>query len=249
VLQKSRPPLEDATDALPLVRSVEIQRRLEKNADNYNRWIYEQIGPHLGRRILDVGCSIGNITQFYLDRDLVIGMDVVAEGLDLARARFRAKPFEAYHLDIASPDVLRFRSRSLDTAVCLNVLEHVEDDVNALRNIRGALLPNSTVCLLTPMNKWLFGPMDAIDQHFRRYIRSELSAKLAAADLSIVHQRYFNMLGIAAWWLQNRVIGGSMAAPSQYGLFDKLVPFLSKVESIIAPPVGLSMVTICKTPA
>lgn len=228
--------------------ALEIQSRLA-NAEQYNRWIYEQIAPHVGRRVLDVGCAIGNITQYYVDRDLVIGLDVVPEELAVARERFAGTKFEAYHLDVSSELLLQFRRRELDTAVCLNVLEHVEDDVHALRNMRDALAPSSRICLLVPVNKWLFGPMDAVDHHFRRYTRRELNAKLAEAQLAVEHQKYFNLLGIAAWFFSNRVLRQSMAAPAQYSVYDRLVPVLRTVERLVPPPTGLSLVTICRTPS
>jgi SAM-dependent methyltransferase len=229
--------------------TLEIQSRLAKHADNYNRWIYAQIAPYLGQRILDVGCAIGNITQFYVDREIVVGVDVVPEELAVARDRFTGKNFETHLLDVGAPALLQFRDRNLDTAVCLNVLEHVEDDVHALRNMSDTLAPGSHMCLLVPVNKWLFGPMDAIDHHYRRYTREEMNAKVAAAGLEVVHQNYFNMLGIAAWFVQNRVIRRSMAAPAQYSLYDSLVPLLSRIEKALPPPSGLSLVTICRTPS
>jgi SAM-dependent methyltransferase len=228
--------------------ALEIQSRLA-NAENYNRWIYDQIAPYVGRRILDVGCAIGNITQYYVDRDLVIGLDVVPEELAVARERFAGKNFEAHHLDVSSELLLQFRDHNLDTAVCLNVLEHVEDDVHALRNMRHTLAPSSRICLLVPVNKWLFGPMDAVDHHFRRYTRRELNAKLKEAQLAVEHQKYFNLLGIAAWFFSNRVLRQSMAAPVQYSVYDSLVPLLRAVERLVPPPTGLSLVTICRTPS
>jgi SAM-dependent methyltransferase len=226
---------------------LEIQSRLA-NADNYNRWIYEQIAPYLGVRILDVGCAIGNITQFYADRELVVGLDVVPEELAVARERFADKNFEAHHLDVSSDLLRQFRDRNLDTAVCLNVLEHVEDDVHALRNMRDTLVPGARICLLVPVNRWLFGPMDEVDHHFRRYTKAELNAKLAEADVVVEHQRYFNLLGIPAWFFSNRVLRQSMAAPAQYAFYDRLVPVLRFLERIVPPPAGLSLVTICRTP-
>lgn len=239
-----------AEASLSVSSSVElqIQSRLA-NATNYNEWIYAQIAPYLGRRILDVGCAIGNITQYYVDRELVVGLDVVPEELAVARERFAHKPFEAHHVDVSSEALLQFRDRELDTAVCLNVLEHVEDDVHALRNMRDTLVPGSRICLLVPVNKWLYGPMDAVDHHYRRYTREELNAKLAAADLVVEHQNYFNILGIAAWFFTNRILGRSMAAPVQYSVYDSIVPVLRAVERALPPPTGLSLVTICRTPA
>lgn len=227
--------------------SLEIQSRLAK-ADNYNRWIYSQIEPYVGNRILDVGCAIGNITQFYVDRELVIGVDVVAEELEIARERFAGKNFEVHELDASSDALLQFKGQRLDTIVCLNVLEHVEDDVHTMRNMRQILVPGGYACLLVPVNKWLYGPMDAVDHHYRRYSRAEMTAKIEEAGLELVAQRNFNMLGIPAWFFTNRLLRRSMAAPAQYSIYDKLVPALRAAEKAFAPPYGLSLVSICRAP-
>jgi len=237
----------DASITAPLPIELQIQSLLA-SAENYNRWIYSQIAPYLGNRILDVGCAIGNITQFYADRELIIGVDVISEELEVARERFAGKNYEAYHLDVSSPSLLQFRDRKLDTAVCLNVLEHVEDDVHAMRNLRDTLAPGARLCVLVPVNKWLYGPMDAIDHHYRRYTKAEMNAKITDAGLILEHQNYFNMLGIAAWFFTNRVMRRSMAAPAQYSIYDRLVPVLSRIERAVSVPAGLSLVSICRTP-
>ena len=115
--------------------------------------------------------------------------------------------------------------------------------------MRGALVPGGRICLLVPVNKWLYGPMDAIDHHYRRYTKGELNAKVAEAGLEVEHQNYFNMLGIAAWFVTNRILRRSLAAPVQYSLYDSLVPALSWIERVVPPPSGLSLVTICRIPA
>jgi hypothetical protein len=114
--------------------------------------------------------------------------------------------------------------------------------------MRDTLVPGGRICLLVPVNKWLFGPMDAVDHHYRRYTREELNAKLAEAGLEIEHQNYFNILGIVAWFFTNRVLRRSMAAPVQYSIYDRLVPVLRGIEQAFPPPAGLSLVTICRTP-
>ncbi len=111
------------------------------------------------------------------------------------------------------------------------------------------LRPEPIFACSCPCNKWLFGPMDAIDHHYRRYTREEMNAKVADAGLTVVHQNYFNMLGIAAWFLQNRILKRSMAAPAQYSVYDSLVPVLRAVENLVSVPAGLSLVTICRTPS
>lgn len=228
---------------------LQIQARLA-DAENYNAWIYQQIAPYIGQRVLDIGCAIGNITQFYLDRERIIGLDVVDESLDMVRTRFADHPnFEAHLVDITTPALQQFKRENLDTVVLLNVLEHIDDDIGALRNIHDVLMPGGRLLLLVPVIKALYGSMDKADHHFRRYSRAELNYKLRAASFEIEHQKYFNALGIAAWYFTNHVLRRSMAAPTQYSIFDRLVPILSRLEAIHPPPVGLSLVTICRKQA
>jgi 2-polyprenyl-3-methyl-5-hydroxy-6-metoxy-1,4-benzoquinol methylase len=244
---ESKANIELHADAAPI--GLQIQARLANNAANYNRWIYEQIAPYIGQRILDIGCAIGNITQFYLDRDRIIGLDVVDESLEVIRARFADYPnFEAHHVDITTPELQRFASENIDTVVMLNVLEHIEDDIGTLRGIWNVLVPGGRLLMLVPVIKALYGPMDKADHHYRRYSRAELNYKLRAANFEIEQQKYFNFLGIAAWFFTNHILRRTMAAPTQYSLFDKLVPILSRLEAIKPPPLGLSLVTICRKP-
>jgi SAM-dependent methyltransferase len=225
--------------------ALEIQARLAE-AKNYNDWIYSQFEPWIGHRILDVGCGIGNVTQLYADRDLVIGLDVIPEELDVIKSRLNGSNFEGHLMDVGSASLAAFRGREIDTVMCLNVLEHVRDDEAALRNIRDLLIPRGHLCLLVPVYGWLFGPMDEIDRHHRRYSRRDLNLKLRDAGFEIVHQRYFNFAGICAWFLTNHVLRQSLARPAHYALYDRLVPFLRAVESVITPPAGLSLVTVCE---
>ena len=67
--------------SLPYANQGAGTRTLEllQVAHNYSQWIYERLRPGIGRRVLEIGCGLGTITQMLLDRDLVIGVDVVDE--------------------------------------------------------------------------------------------------------------------------------------------------------------------------
>src|SRR5262249_7085059 len=141
---------------------VEIQRRLGL-AGRYNRWIYDQIAPYLGRRILDVGCALGNITQLFHDRERVIGLHLAPQVRPLFEQRFRHLPHFSFRLaDFARLDPAALRPERLDTVVCLNVLEHIRDDVGALRTMRALLVPGGRLVLLVPAYRALYGTMDAV---------------------------------------------------------------------------------------
>jgi len=127
----------------------EIQTRLAA-VDNYNRWIASRFLPHAGPRLVDAGCALGNITQFFLDRELVIGIDIAADFVAAVERRFADRSnFRALQADVADPalpDLLA--SERIDSILCANVLEHVEDDAGALAALRSLLVPGGRIVRL-----------------------------------------------------------------------------------------------------
>ena len=113
------------------------------DVEAYNDWVYRQIRPYMGDRVLEVGCGIGNMTGYYADRPLLVCVDLLAESLALAREKIGDRP--NLHLvqgDIcADATVERLAEFQFDTAIMLNVLEHIPDDVTALACIQ-RLLPS-----------------------------------------------------------------------------------------------------------
>src|SRR5687767_11810698 len=179
----------------------EIQQRLSE-VDLYNEWIFEQFEPFIGDRVLDVGCAIGNITKQFMDRERVVGLDVAPEFVDEMRARFGDRPnFRAELIDIADPAVLSLAEERIDTIVCANVLEHVEDDARALAHMHELLVPGGRLLLLVPAFRFLFGTMDRADRHFRRYTKPEVHLRLDAAGFRMERLYYMNLVGTVGWFV------------------------------------------------
>jgi SAM-dependent methyltransferase len=228
--------------------SLEIQRRLGE-VDNYNRWIYEQFAPYVGKRVLDVGSALGNITELFLDREHVVGIDVVAEfAAELDRRFGNQTNFRVELADISDPAVTRFAEERFDTIVCANVLEHVEDDAAALHHMHEILVAGGHACLLVPAFGALFGTLDEVDDHFRRYNRPILGSRLEAAGFQVVNLHYMNVLGIVGWILNGKILRRRLVPRGQYSLYNRLVPLLALVERRLRPPFGLSLVAIARKP-
>lgn len=227
---------------------IEIQERLSL-ANRYNGWIYQNIRPFLGQRILDAGCSVGNTTQFFLDKELVIGLDVSAQAISIIETRFKNHPnFTAVNLDLTSPKVSRLKKEKINTVVCLNTLEHVKEDELALAKIHQILVPQGRLILLVPAFRWLFGTMDQADHHFRRYEKPELNQKLKTAGFKIRKQFFMNFLGIFGWLVNGRILKRRLIPESNYVWYDRLVPILARVEAFFPPPLGLSLITVAQKP-
>src|SRR5947209_2599289 len=83
------------------------------------------------------------------------------------------------------PKESRMAAHGCDTAICFNVLEHVEDDVGALVNMRHILTPGGRLLLIVPALSWIFGTVDRSLGHYRRYTPAVLRARMAAAGFEI----------------------------------------------------------------
>lgn len=226
--------------------SVEIQSRLAR-VDKYNEWIYDNVREFAGKRIVDVGCASGNITQFFLERELVIGLDRLPEFIDIIAKRFQAYPnFKAKLFDITDPDSVSISSEKIDTITCFNVLEHIEDDLLALSNMRRILVGKGTLILLVPAYQSLYGTMDSADSHYRRYSRKGISTILRESGFVVEKQFYMNAFGLIGWIMNGKVVKRNLVSDAHYSLYNKVVPVLSRVERLFPMPFGLSIITIAK---
>jgi len=231
-----------------LDNSLEIQRRLYNYANNYNRWIYKNIKDYIGSRVLEVGCAIGNITQFLLNCELLVSIDIEEFYIDYVKSRFKDHlNFKALQFDIANERTVReLKSHYLDTVICINVLEHVENDTLALINMYNILQPRGKLILLVPAFSFLYGSMDRTDGHYRRYNCCDLLKKLKNSRFIISKSFYFNFLGFFGWYLNGRILNRTFLPIRQLSSFDRIVPLITRFESKFRIPFGQSLVVICE---
>jgi SAM-dependent methyltransferase len=215
-------------------------------AHNYNRWLFERVQDAVGDRVLEIGSGTGTMTEFLLDRELVLGLEVVPEYVDDLRVRFRRHSnvrIEA--IDITSTD-FDFASLRLDSAVSFNVFEHIPDDVAAMRHVYHALCPGGRLGLLVPAHQALYGPFDELIGHQRRYGKRELSEKLRSVGFHVDRVTYSNPVGALGWLVNVRVLRQHQLKAVR--AYDSLVPLMAAAERLVRPPFGLSVVAIAHKP-
>jgi SAM-dependent methyltransferase len=217
------------------------KRTLEtlEGADRYNRWIFERIRYGLGRRVLEIGCGTGTITQFLVDRDLVVGVDVSPEYVRATAERYRTRANVVIRLQDVTESIDELREYRFDSAVSANVFEHIPDDTKAMAAVHELLEPGGIFSLLVPSHPFLMSPFDRSIGHYRRYTMDELRRKLESAGFRVDAIRRSNPIGALGWAVNNcllrrRRLGG-------VGLYDRLVPALSWLDQRFEPPVGLSL--------
>lgn len=219
-----------------------------KKLHRYNQWIFSKFRPFLGRRVLEIGSGTGNITKFLLDRDLIIATDVEPKYLAVLRNTFgKFKKFKIEHLDISAAETERYRSFHIDSVICFNVLEHVEQDEMALRGIFNLLDPGGRLLLLVPSHPWLYGSIDKHLDHHRRYGKRELKNKLEAMGFKVILLKYFNRIGILGWFLNGKILRRKRLPSFQTRIYDLLVPVL-KLEKFFPLPFGTSLLAVAEKP-
>jgi SAM-dependent methyltransferase len=216
-------------------------------ARNYNRWLFERARPALGRRVLEIGSGTGTMTEFLLDRELVLGLEVVPEYVDELRTRFAGhQNVRIECLDITSTS-FDFAALGFDSAVSFNVFEHIPDDVGAMRQVYHALCPGGRLALLVPAHQALYGPFDELIGHQRRYGKRELSEKLRSVGFHVDRVSYSNPLGAFGWLVNVRLLRQRRLKAVR--AYDRLVPLLTGLERMVSPPFGLSVVALAHRPA
>ncbi|MBV8569538.1 MAG: glycosyltransferase [Acidobacteriaceae bacterium] len=208
------------------------------NAKRFNRWMADTISPWVVGEVLELGAGIGNLTVFLSSRQhRYVATDTDCESLHELQSRTRYRPNVTVSLcDFSSPDaIVRFR-QSADTVVCLNVLEHVTDDIAGLENIHASLRPGGTAIILVPQGPEVFGSMDEVLNHKRRYTAAELRDKMSAAGFQIAELTPFNRVTWPGWYLNSRLLRRRRLSRLQLRLFDLLVPLWRRIDDRLPWP-------------
>jgi SAM-dependent methyltransferase len=225
-----------------MVADLDVMR----HANNYRNWMYRRVEPFIGQRILEVGAGIGNFTELLLDRELVVPTDIYPMCLTNLQQRLGDRlKVEPKLLDLGHPSEEAWDSYRFDTVICMNVLEHVADDLRALSFMRSALVPGGRAIILVPAFQFLYGSVDRAIEHHRRYTRALLLARMREAGFKIDSAFYMNVIGMAGWFWNNRVRRITEENPTQIVFFDRYIaPWAERLERLVPPPFGLSVIGV-----
>ena len=211
----------------------------------FNKWMADTVRPWLGVHVLELGAGIGNMTQHLSrGRKSYVASDMDEEHLARLRVRFRGRPnLTARRCDLTRPaDFEDLRGR-FDTAVCLNVVEHVEDDLLALRNIRSALKPGGRAVILVPHDQAIYGSLDKVLGHYRRYSEEQLRTRMEEAGFEIEQMLHFNRVTRPGWRFNGQVLRRESFGRFQLRVFDALVPLWKRIDPLLPWP-AVSVIAI-----
>jgi SAM-dependent methyltransferase len=231
------------------IYTITDQERMAQAA-NYFAWQGRLVTPHLGRRVVEVGCGIGNFTGMLLDREIVLAVDVHPACVARLSARYAGRPnLHAFVCEPASAGFADLACWRPDSCVCINVLEHIQDDGQALAAMAAVLAPGGVIVLLVPAFQALFGPIDRNLSHYRRYTRASVARLAQVTGLAVRTLHYVNAIGFFGWWMNAHVFRREAQSESQIRVFDRyIVPWMSRLEAIAPPPFGQSLFAVLRKP-
>ncbi|HXV99047.1 MAG TPA: class I SAM-dependent methyltransferase [Anaerolineae bacterium] len=180
-------------------------------------WVLRILGDYPIPRVLDIGCGTGFNIQYLhtYGYEQVTGLDFSAEAMGFCRSRHLAGLVCS---DGARPS---FCTESFDVVMALDLIEHLEDDVQGLYELIRLLRPNGSLIIFTPAFNFLWGLQDEVGHHYRRYTAAELQQKLKAVGLSICKLTYANTFLFPFIWAGRtalRLSGNKIQATSENDL-------------------------------
>jgi len=222
------------------------------NSSNYNKWQYEQLERYIGNYILEIGCGLGNITQYLLGKaEYLLSVDVKSEAVEYFKKRFAG--FNKVHvecLDIFKDGLKKYNEIKFDTIILSNVLEHIEDDLTAMKICNDILSKtHGKLLVIVPAHKFLYGTLDKESGHQRRYSRLDIINLAANSKFRIIDLYAFNSIGALGWYLNYCLLRkkntNNASSTLQVRFYDKaIVNTLRRWESFVRPQFGLSYIAI-----
>lgn len=212
----------------------------------YQSWILRWIRPHLRGRVLEVGAGTGAIADHYVD---LVGEAVLLEPAANLAVRLRARFGDRAHVTVHEGTLESFQrpDGSLDAAVMVNVLEHIPDDVGALRRLHTLLRPGGALAIMVPAMGAIYGSLDALVGHVRRYEREQLRGVVTDAGFRVETLRWLDASGVIPWFLAGRVLRQRRFSPGLARLYDRVVvPVSRALEERVEPPWGKNLICIAR---
>jgi glycosyltransferase involved in cell wall biosynthesis len=205
-----------------------------QRAPRFNRWMFGQFAPYLGNEVLEAGCGIGNLSQYALGRKRLVSIDIDPFYVDRMKKQYgQLSNVTILNADITRADDMRHAAEKgqFDGAFCSNVLEHLDDDVGALRNLKSALKPGGKLVVLVPNDPALYSGLDKTLGHCRRYTTETLTEAMREAGFNVERCWGFNRAGGLGWRL-SKLLGRTTLSTHQMRVFEWLMPLVRLAETV-----------------
>jgi glycosyltransferase involved in cell wall biosynthesis len=215
-----------------------------EGARRFNVWLGDVLRPHVGERVLEIGAGIGSMTNQFIPREFYVASDINPNYLRYLTSYAVGKPYlNVMKLDATKPEDFRGLEEQFDTVTLINVLEHLSDEHLVLQNLWSVLSPEGRAIVLVPQNPGLFGSLDQVLGHHKRYSHEELRRALTGAGFSVETVFNFNRFSVPAWWLNGKLLSRTRFSRMQIKVLELLMPIIRGIDPIL-PWHGLSIIAV-----
>ena len=216
----------------------------------YLTWLARKVRPYVGDEVLEIGAGIGNLTgRLMARRMLYVAGELDPLHLHALRNRFLRTPnVTVQKIDPDVPADLAGLENCFDTVLCLNVMEHLDDPRAVLDRLAATLKPGGVLVMLVPNAPALYGTLDRVLSHKRRY--SAVAARRVVEDggFQVSRVETFNKVALLPWWAYSRVLHSGNISKLVLKIFDKSVWFWRRLDPFMPWP-GLSLLLVARKPA
>jgi glycosyltransferase involved in cell wall biosynthesis len=210
----------------------------------FNVWLGDTLRPFLGDRVLEVGAGVGTMTSQFIPREVYVATDASAHFLHYLRSYSFGKPYlRVLRFDPNQPGESEGLAHEFDTVIAVNVLEHAEDERQALRNLRDTLIAGGRAIIVAPQHPGLFGSLDRFLERRKRYSAPEVQRLLEESGFQIETLIDFNRASVPGWWLNGKVLRRSSFSRLQLKVLDVITPALQRIDRFL-PWRGLSVIAV-----
>jgi glycosyltransferase involved in cell wall biosynthesis len=210
-------------------------------APRFNAWMAETIKPYCGQRVLEIGSGVGSLTRRLIPRAKYVASDINPLYLQTLANLGADRPYmETAYCDVTELSSFPRTDTEYDTVICLNVIEHVDDDRTALLNINRVLAPSGRAIILVPQGMRNFGTLDHVLGHRRRYTRKSLAELAAECGFAVTSMLEFNRVGSLAWFLNGKILQRRTFGIGQIWLLNLMTPVFRRLDNLLPlPPLSL----------
>jgi protein-L-isoaspartate O-methyltransferase len=213
------------------------------------------LGSNVNGDILEVGAGSGSFSQAIAENAVhLVSIEPSRKFfMELDRKLERIENAESYCGTLSSfvaSKVEEGAMRKFDRIMYTHVLEHIPDDVSELKLAKQQLQLNGKAIIVVPSMPRLYGSVDSLSGHQRRFTLNELRTVAELSGFEVESIRYFNPIAIAPYWLLYRIIGVKSVGSGQLGLYDRIfVPLAYKMMWIFGGRIpGINLIAVLRVP-
>ena len=211
------------------------------------------LGSNVNGDILEVGAGSGSFSQAIAEvASHLVSIEPSRKFcMELDRKLERIENAESYCGTLSSFVASKGEEgevRKFDRIMYTHVLEHIPDDVSELKLAKQQLQLNGKAIIVVPSMPRLYGSVDSLSGHQRRFTLNELRTVAELSGFEVESIRYFNPIAIAPYWLLYRIIGVKSVGSGQLGLYDRIfVPLAYKMMWIFGGRIpGINLVAVLR---